>query len=232
MKNKILWFITMIPMIITLSVIKFIPDKVPMHSDLMGNIDRWGSKYENFIFPVIIIVLTLFWQCFLKYYNKKATNTGDDKEKQEALSNSKVIYVVAVGMAIMFGIMHCFFLYSGFIEATNNMTTTAIDINQVMSIMLGIFFIVIGYFMPRCKPNSVVGLRTTWSMENEKTWEDSNRFGGRVFIVCGILTIIEGIFIEGFMSTVIMLVILIIGAIISVVYTFKSYKKYVNINNK
>lgn len=232
MKNRVLWFITVLPMIITLSVIKFMPDKVPMHSDLMGNIDRWGSKYENFIFPIIIVALTIFWQCCLKYYNKKAQEAGDEKTRQEAMSNSKVIYVVALGMAVLFSIMHCIFMYSSVVEAKNNMTMNAIDVSQVMSIMLGIFFIVIGHFMPKCKSNSIVGLRTIWSMDNEQTWEESNYFAGKVFVVCGILTIIEGIFIEGFMSTAIMLAILIIGAIVSVIYSYKAYKKYENIKNK
>ena len=60
MKNKILWIVTFIPTIVTAIVLKIMPDQVPMHYDAAGNIDRWGSKYENFIFPVIIIGMTLF----------------------------------------------------------------------------------------------------------------------------------------------------------------------------
>jgi len=34
---------------------------VPMHYDVSGNVDRYGSKYENFIFPFSIIAITIFW---------------------------------------------------------------------------------------------------------------------------------------------------------------------------
>ena len=60
MKNKILWIISVIPLIVTLFVLRFLPDELPAHYDFEGNIDRWGSKYEELIFPIIILVLALF----------------------------------------------------------------------------------------------------------------------------------------------------------------------------
>ena len=71
MKNKILWGLTLLPMFITAVALKFMPDKVPMHYNMSGEIDRWGSKYENFIFPCIIIVMTVFWKLLMR---KERTN--------------------------------------------------------------------------------------------------------------------------------------------------------------
>ena len=71
MKNKILWIITFLPLLITIVVLPFMEDKIPMHYDINGNIDRWGSKSEQFIFPVMIIIMTVFWNTFnysRKYY--------------------------------------------------------------------------------------------------------------------------------------------------------------------
>ena len=51
----------LIPTIITAAAIPFMSDKVPMHYDVSGNVDRYGSKYENFIFPFSIIAITIFW---------------------------------------------------------------------------------------------------------------------------------------------------------------------------
>ena len=41
-------------------------DIVPTHYNINGDIDRWGSKYENFIFPAIIIAFYLFWIIYIK----------------------------------------------------------------------------------------------------------------------------------------------------------------------
>ena len=57
--KKLMWAISVFALVLTAVVLQFMPDSVPMHYDLTGNIDRWGSKYENLLFPVIILFLSL-----------------------------------------------------------------------------------------------------------------------------------------------------------------------------
>ncbi len=225
MKKKLLWIVTVLPMLVTAVVLRFMPDRIPMHYDLAGNIDRWGSKYENFIFPVIIIVMTIFWCAFMRFFKKQQTESQDEKKVVEAKNNEKIIYYVAVGMALMFGIMHYFFMYSAYMEAKHEMNTAAIDINIVVNVLLGLFMIIIGNMMPKSRRNSTVGLRTTWSMYNDQTWQKSNRFGGKMLMAAGVLIIIEAFIFSGMLSVGIMLGILIISACISVVYSYKVYKE-------
>ena len=40
----------MIPVVVTSVVLQFMPDIIPMHHDLEGNTDRWGSKTESLSF--------------------------------------------------------------------------------------------------------------------------------------------------------------------------------------
>ena len=101
MKHKLLWFVTALPAFITIVVMPYMDEKVPMHYDINGTIDRYGSKYENFIFPVIIFCLTLFWLCFLTYFKKKEQKSTSEKEAAQAKSNGTIIYVTATAMAIM-----------------------------------------------------------------------------------------------------------------------------------
>lgn len=44
-----------------------IPEIIPAHYNASGEIDRWGSKWELFIFPLIGGVTCLFMQLFEKY---------------------------------------------------------------------------------------------------------------------------------------------------------------------
>ena len=69
--KKIMWAISIVSLAGTAVVLQFMPENVPMHYDMSGNIDRWGSKYENLIFPAIIILLSLFWTLFMGYFDKK-----------------------------------------------------------------------------------------------------------------------------------------------------------------
>lgn len=221
MKNKLLWIITLLPTIVTCAIIPFMEDRVPMHYDVMGNIDRWGSKYENFLLPTIIILITLFWKFFLNYLRKKQVSHKDKKSISEAQQNETVIYYIAIGMAFIFNIIHYTTMYSAIIESKNNMTDMAIDINFVINIVIGIFLIIIGFFVPKIKKNSIVGVRTVWSMKNNINWTKSNRFGGISLITSGLAIIIETAFISGFKSVIVMLAIIIINSFISIIYSYK-----------
>ena len=61
-KKYYAWLIalTAAAFIITAVCIQFMADSVPMHYNFHGEIDRYGSKNENFIFPCFIAVCV--WQ--------------------------------------------------------------------------------------------------------------------------------------------------------------------------
>lgn len=218
--EKGLWIVTFIPLVITLIALPFLNDRLPAHYDLNGKIDRWGSKYEQLIIPLLIVVLSLFWKLFINYYRKKEQSGQTDKIRQVASSNKKVIYFVAIGMAVMFTFMHLGFLYSAIMRAVDSGHTSYLDLNVVSNVPLGIFIMAIGNYLPKTKRNSFVGVRTSSSMKSDEAWSKSSRFGGKVFLISGLLIIIQALVIGGMLSTLITVGILLIGGII---VTFKSF---------
>lgn len=221
MKNKILCIVSVIPFVVTLFVLRFLPDELPAHYDFEGNIDRWGSKYEELIFPIIILVLTLFWQLFIRYYAKKSRTAKSEKEALEAKSNGKIIWITAICMAIVFGIMHFVFMYSACVEVSGDMTKSAFDSFMIINVLFGLMLIVIGNYLPRAKQNGLVGLRTSKTMSDEEVWKKANRFAGKLFMIAGLLVIIESLVIGGIVSTMIMVGILLVVAIVSAAYASK-----------
>ena len=139
--KKIMWIVAMIPVVVTSVVLQFMPDIIPMHHDLEGNTDRWGSKTESFIFPVIILFITLFWHLLIYVFEKKSKNANTEKEQMETKSSAKVLCVVGISQAIMFGIMHYFILYSSWIQANAGGEHAVIDIAKVSCILCGIYCI-------------------------------------------------------------------------------------------
>ena len=74
-KYKVIWGLMILPFIVTGIFLAFMPDQVPMHYNLSGQIDRIGSKYENLIFPLLTDVMGAFFLYIIKYLNKKAKLT-------------------------------------------------------------------------------------------------------------------------------------------------------------
>lgn len=225
MKSKLLWLTTFLPLAVTLIALNFMPERVPRHYDLQGNIDAWGSKYTMLIFPVIIIVIAVFWVLFIRYFKRKSVNGVDDKERKEAEGNVKVLYVVAIVENVVFNIMCYAFMISGFLEVQSNSQTMVVDINAVMSIVCGLVFIVLGNLMPKCKRNSVIGLRTTWSMKNDVAWAKSQRWGGISFLIVGTLIIISALKWGGIPTLGVMIGLLIADAILCFPLSYIAWKK-------
>ena len=220
--KKIMWCAAMIPVIVTSIVLQFMPDKIPMHHDFAGNTDRWGSKTESFIFPIVILFVTFFWHLMILAFEKKAGRAETEKEQMEAKSNAKFLSIVGISQAVMFGIMHYFIMYSSYRQASLGSTKATVDIAKISCILCGILFIVLGNFMTKAKKNVVAGLRTTWSMYNDNTWRKSNRIGAICLIIAGVLTVVATVFANGMVSTILLLVYVLLAAIVAVWYSKKS----------
>ena len=179
MKNsslaKILFITSVIPLIIVLIALQFLPEKIPAHYDLHMNIDRWGSKYESLIMPAVTILMSAYMYGMARFSAKQ----------ENGESNQKVMLISGAAINLMFTAMTVWSLLSAFEAVENPKISGKISVN-IIFISTGIVMTVIGNFLPKCKLNSVIGIRTKWSMANEDVWFKCQRFGGVLLVICGI----------------------------------------------
>lgn len=221
MKNKLMWSFTALSFMITTIVLPVFPDKIPMHYDLYGNIDRWGSKYEHYIFPILILVLALFWQILIRFYEKKAEKLNDSNEGKEAASNAKVLRFTAGATTVLFVIMQCFFLFGAYTEAKLDATTSSLDINMIMAVLMGLLLCALGSYMPKTHRNPVIGFRTSKTMSSDENWAKANRFAGKVFMFSGVLTVVLALIFGGILAMSLFLAILLLDVVICLIYASK-----------
>ena len=222
--KKIMWAVSFISLIGTTIVLQFMPDTVPMHYDMAGNIDRWGSRYESLVFPIIILAFSLFWTLFINYYEKKALNTADEKESAGAKTNAKVLGIAGALMAVVFTVMQGFLLYGSFKEAVSGAEKQSVDIGRISVILIGIVIIVLGNFMTKTRINSAVGVRISWSMYNDTTWRMSNRFGAFALMIAGVAAIVTAVFMKNaFAAMMVTLGYVAAAVILTVIYAHKVY---------
>lgn len=221
--RKVLWFLAILPLAITACVFQFLPDKIPAHYNFAGEIDRWGSKYESFIYPICIIAMAIFWECINSYYRKKSKSVEDDKQRAEASNNIRVIGITAITITVFFNIMQYISLYRACTSSDLSVANVEIDSIKITCVLMGILFVFLGNIMPKTKLNGTIGLRCTYSMYNDITWSKSNRFAGVVLVVTGILTAITSLIFNGVISMILMMVYLIVSVIITILYAKRIY---------
>lgn len=223
--KKIIWIIAAIPLIVTVILLPFIPERIPMHYNFNGEIDRWGSRTEQLIFPIAILLITLLWHFMIRSFEKKKNTARSEKEAAEAEANCRLLNIVSISMSVMYGIMHFFLLYGACAAADSGSDYAAVDIGRISCILCGSILIILGNFMPRLRRNSVAGVRTVWSLYNDNTWRKSNRFGSIALIITGILIIITASFAGAVISTIMMIIYLILALVITMIYSKKVYDR-------
>ena len=78
--NKLFYFLMFLPLLMLLVLLPFLPDQIPAHYGIDGGVDRWGSKYETFIFPAITVIFGFIMLLITKYASKQEKSRGNNKK--------------------------------------------------------------------------------------------------------------------------------------------------------
>ena len=158
-KKTVCYILMYLPLVVILIVLPHLPEKIPVHYGFDNQVDRWGSKYVALLFPVVSILMGYFLLGMAKLAAKK---------EEHGENNKNVTIIVGILVLISF---------------------VSLDIGQLVFGIIGMLMIVTGNLMPKLRMNSMIGLRTYWSMKNEATWKKSQHIGGISFIIGGIIII-------------------------------------------
>lgn len=177
------WLLAVLPLVLTLLVFPAAPNTIPAHYGISNQVDRWGSKYELFLFPAITLVLAPLLRGLSSMGNLKP---GEQSESAR-LSSQKAAMRVCYGSLILFNVVNGFMLYTALNKVTD---LSAIGYDRVFAIVLSALQIVIGNILPKCKQNYIIGIRVPWTLESETVWYRTHRFGGRLDVAAGTVCLV------------------------------------------
>ena len=210
-KKAVCYILMFLPLVVVLIVLPHLPEKIPAHYGFDNQVDRWGSKYEALLFPIVSILMGYFLLGMAKLAAKK---------EEYGENNKNVTIILGILVLILLNALNVYSLYTSFNKA-ENLSFVSLDIGQLVFGIIGILMIVTGNLMPKLRMNSTIGLRTHWSMKNEATWKKSQRIGGISFIIGGIIIIGICIVMKGIPC---LLSVLGVWAMLIVVDVFLTYR--------
>lgn len=102
--NILCWIILVSTMLFLIITWSKIPDTIPMHYDSAGNIDRFGSKLEILVLPIIILIVYTFITIIEKF--PEAWNTGVKvTEENKERVYSTLLHLISTIKFIMVGMV-------------------------------------------------------------------------------------------------------------------------------
>ena len=219
--KSILCILTVLSTIIMLFVL---PDTVPVHFDISGAPDRWGSKFELLILPAVLIACAFTIDPMVKSYYKQAEEAKDEKEKAEHISNAKVLNITGIITMFLFFFMNLVTLYTTYIHVTPNSALPEFDMMRAVGFIMGIVIVVLGNYMPKTRNNRNIGFRFYWTMYNDVTWSKSNKFASYVLMIAGAIAAICSLFVPGEFASFLSIGALMISLPIIMIYAYIVYR--------
>jgi len=148
-----------------------LPDKMPVHWNIKGEIDGWASKnFAVFFFPIIILAI----------YVLMLLMPLIDPLKENYQKFKETYFWFRAILVVLFSLLYFYTLLAS--------RGLELDIKLFIVPAFSIFFIFIGLFLPKIKKNYFVGIKTPWTFHSEVVWDKTHKFGGKLFIMAGILS--------------------------------------------
>lgn len=157
-----------------LAALPFLPDRIPAHYNAAGAVNRWGSRYETLIFPLLMLPYGALWLGV----SRLMRNSASGKIAELLLVLAGIVQFAVFDLIILY------FLYADFRQA-ENLAALPLDLNRSLCAVSGLGLIALGNWIPKLKKPGPAGLRTPWSVKNEAVWRKCQRFGGWAMAAAG-----------------------------------------------
>ena len=209
MKNKnelLLILLSLLPFVYIAILWRNLPESLPMHWNINGEIDRWGSRREILLIPLLTSVLSYFLLMIIPRI--------DPKRQLHKMGNKyqKLRWIMAVFMtALALVIIH-------------SISQQELKPTLLFSV-LGLFFAAFGNYFKTIRHNYFIGIRTPWTLENETVWQKTHELGGWLWFFGGLGIVLLSILMDSKLLLWFFIGILCLMVFVPVIYSYLLYRR-------
>jgi len=183
-----------------------LPDLILSHWNINGEIDSYWPKLTQIIFiPAITLALALLFQFLPKI----------DPKKEKYVLFQKPWIVLQMSIVLFFAYLYFVTFYMAFYPLT--------PIIPFIFGGIGVLFVLLGNYLGKIRQNYFVGIKTPWTLDNEEVWNKTNRLGGWMFTICGLIVFAEA-FIQ-WQHVWVFIVSVLLTALVPVIYSYVIFRK-------
>lgn len=199
--------IVLLPFLYLMYVWNQLPEQVPLHYNLKGEVDRYGDKSELVMIPILLPLLIYVIFLAVPYI---------DPKKQIQKMGNKYDTLKLILTTFMSGLA-LFIIYTAKNQTLAN--------PNIIFLIIGLLYLIFGNYFKTIKANYFIGIRTPWTLESESIWKETHKLGGKVWFVGGLLVIVCSLLLNKEVNAKVFLGITIIIALIPIVYSYLLYRK-------
>jgi uncharacterized membrane protein len=161
-----------VTLLISALVYARLPEQIPSHWNARGEVDGYSSRAVGaFLLPLVALGLWGLMRLLPRIDPRR-----QNYDKFQGMYELLIISVVGFLCVMHLGILAFSLGYP-------------VAVDRLIMVCIGLLFIVLGNLLPRARPNWFVGIRTPWTLSNDRVWERTHRAGGYVFMLAGVAMI-------------------------------------------
>ncbi|MBR2405829.1 MAG: SdpI family protein [Clostridia bacterium] len=198
--------VTLLPLLLGVLFWNKLPETLAMHWGVDGAPDGWGSRTLAVV-GMPLILLALLWLCVI-------VTAKDPKNKgQNQKAFGLVIWIVPVLSLFAGGMIYSVaFGYKPPME-------------RAVALLMGVLFLAIGNYLPKCKQNHTIGIKIKWTLQSEENWNATHRIGGKVWVIGGVVLLACCFLPKAFLSWA-LLIVMVPLVVFPFIYSYRFYKTH------
>jgi uncharacterized membrane protein len=163
-----------------------IPDPAPVHWNMHGQADGFGPRWvDAFLFPVImaallglllVVPLASRWRQNIERFSR---------------TYGRIVVTVVTGLVVI----HLIVLMKA--------AGKPLAIERVLPVVVGVLIAVLGNWMGKVRRNSLVGIRTPWTLASDLVWEKTHRVGAKWMVAYGLVVAASAMVVPGWVNVII-----------------------------
>ncbi len=199
--------VVLLPFIYISLIWHTLPESVPIHWNIHGAPDRYGSKMTLLVLSGLLPVFTYVIFSILPVI---------DPKKQINSMGSKY-YALKFLVTLLMSALAILIIYMSGNKNTGE--------QSLIFLLLGVFYTVLGNYFKTIKPNYFIGIRTPWTLENENVWKKTHVLAGKWWFAGGLVVIILTLVLNEQMISIAFIAITVIIAVVPAVYSYILYRR-------
>jgi len=182
-----------------------LPSRIPRHWDIHGRINGYWPKWTLFVADPLIMILTLAIFAVLPWLSPKQFEVDSFRT-----TSMQIMLIILVIIAYVHVLILCAALSAN------------LSVNRALMGGICLGFALLGNLIGKVRRNFYLGIRTPWTLANERVWNATHRFAAKTFFVSGLVGLLGAVVRAPFIFS---LVAIGVGTLAPVLYSLVFYKQ-------
>jgi uncharacterized membrane protein len=216
MKSRLVWLeaVLVITPFVALAVFwNYLPERVPIHWNIRGEIDGWASKTTGLLVTPIIGFGLVALLRVVSWLDPKLRRNLETTARM-----NKVLQILRIAFAAFFDA-----ILSVQIAAAFGYT---IPSARVIDWCVLVLFVILGNYLPNLRTNYFIGIRTPWTLQDSGTWRATHRLGGRLMFFGSLLLLVLEFVVNASVFVLLFVIFILLLVLWSFLYSWHYYRSH------